>query len=270
MRLIKSNLDRAIDVIELLAEEADGQRLSSVAERLAIPKSAVHRLLVPLCARGWAEQDRESGRYRLSLRLAILGQRLLYATRLPDICQPILDRLARECRELVRMTLVQDESLVWIGSAQGASPGLMYQPSMSGAVALHATANGKAWLAGLAESEALRILGDRGLRPMAARTRVTLEDMRAELERTRTRGWGLAEEEAEAGVTALAVAIPSPDPMRPAVGTLSIAGPVVRVTPERYPPLVALLRTAAVELQRLWPLATGPGGALLADRAVGR
>ncbi|MBL8702622.1 MAG: IclR family transcriptional regulator [Alphaproteobacteria bacterium] len=258
MRVITTNLDRAIDVIEFLAEEAEGLRLSTIAERLSLPKSAVHRLLVPLCARGWAEQDAESGRYRLSLRLAVMGHRLLYATRLPDVCQPVLDRLARSSRELVRLTLVQDESLVWIASAQGAPPGLMYQPSMTGAVQLHATANGKAWLASLPERESARIVRRDGLARMAPRTLATFEDVVAELERTRARGWGLAEEEAEPGVAALAVAIAAIAPGDPTVGTVSIAGPVVRVTPQRYPELVEMLRAAAAELQRLWPLAAAP------------
>ena len=255
MRMIKSNLDRAVDVIELLAAETDGLRLSAIAQQLALPKSAVHRLLAPLCARGWAEQDQLSGRYRLSLRLAILGHRLLYATRLPDICQPVLDQLARDSREFVRLTLVQDESLVWIASAQGAPPGLMYQPATTGPVVLHATANGKAWLATLPEPDALRILRSRGLAAMGPRTLGTLDAVAEELRVTRSRGWGLVEEEAEPGVVALAVAIVAP---AAALGTVSIGGPLVRMTRERYEPLAALLRDAAAELARRWPLAHAP------------
>ena len=36
-----------------------------------------------------------TGFYRLTMRLAILGQRFYLATGVPDICQPLLDRLAR-------------------------------------------------------------------------------------------------------------------------------------------------------------------------------
>lgn len=258
MRMIKSNLDRAVDVIELLAAETDGLRLSAIAQQLALPKSAVHRLLVPLCARGWAEQDAGSGRYRLSLRLAVLGHRVLYATRLPDICQPVLDRLARASREFVRLTLVQDESLVWIGSAQGAPPGLMYQPATTGSVVLHATANGKAWLATLNEADARRILKARGLDLVAPRTLRTLEAVAEDLRATRSRGWGLVEEEAEPGVVALAVAIIPSGPNAVALGTVSIGGPIVRMTPPRYETLAALLREAADELAWLWPLAQAP------------
>ena len=253
MRTIRSTLDRAIDVIELLAERPAGERLSAIAATLALPKSAVHRLLASLCARGWAERD-EAERYRLSFGLAVLGQRLLHATGLPQLCQPVLDRLARESRELVRLTLVQDRRLVWIASAQGAPPGLRYEPAMSGAVALHATANGKAWLATLAETDALGIARARGLGAAGPRALRDLDALAAELARTRARGWGLAEEEAEPGVAAVAVAIAPPEPGAAAVGTVSIAGPVVRVTPSRYDALARTLRGAAAELARLWPL----------------
>jgi DNA-binding IclR family transcriptional regulator len=163
--------------------------------------------------------------------------RLLLATRLPELCQPILDRLAHETRELVRLTLVQDARLVWIAAAQGAPPGLMYQPAMHGDVVLHTTANGKAWLATLPPTEAMRILKARGLAavgssgPRALRSYEAIAD---DLQRTRLRGWGLAEEEAESGVAAIARAIRPRAPSGAAVGTVSVAGPIVRVTPERY------------------------------------
>src|SRR5436305_299464 len=83
------------------------------------------------------------------LRFALLGHRVLQASRLPDLVQPVLDALAAETRELVRATIATEDRLVWLACAQGAPPGLVYQPAMDGPVLLHATANGKAYLATL-------------------------------------------------------------------------------------------------------------------------
>jgi DNA-binding IclR family transcriptional regulator len=267
MRAIGSTLGRAVDVIELLAAAPEGMRLSAIADRLELPKSGVHRLLAPLSLCGWLDRDAASERYRLSSRFAILGLRLLLATRLPELCQPILDRLAHETRELVRLTLVQDARLVWIAAAQGAPPGLMYQPAMHGDVVLHTTANGKAWLATLPPTEAMRILKARGLAavgssgPRALRSYEAIAD---DLQRTRLRGWGLAEEEAESGVAAIARAIRPRAPSGAAVGTVSVAGPIVRVTPERYASLADRLDVAAQELALVWPLAEAPRRAVRA------
>lgn len=258
MRIVKGALDRCFELIELLADGARSLRLSEIAERLDMPKSAAHRLLAHLAALGWVEQDAASGLYRLTLRLALVGTRFLHATRLPDATQPVLDRVARDSRELVRLTVALADGLAWIGSAQGAPPGLMYQPAMGGPVVLHATANGKAWLATLPDSQALALarkggLGRRG--QFGPKVLAAEGALRLELARTRRRGYGLADEEAESGVAAVAVAI-RPAGHAPALGTISIAGPVVRVTRKRCADLAALLIGAAAELAAVWPLAT--------------
>jgi IclR family acetate operon transcriptional repressor len=255
MRMIGSSLARAVDVIELLAEYPEGERLSAIAQRLELPKSAVHRLLAPLCVRGWAEQDASTGRYMLSLRFAALGRRLFDATGLHDACQPVLDRLARESRELVRLTLAQDGGLGWLCSAQGAPPGLRYEPAMTGPVALHATANGKAWLATLPDAEVRRVLRARGMAALTARTIVEPAALLRDLALVRRRGWALADEEAEPGVAAIAVAVGGAARGGKALGTLSVAGPVVRMPPVRRREIAAALVRAAADLRDCWPRA---------------
>ena len=73
-----------------------------------------------------------------------------------------------------------------------------------------------------------------------------------ELEVTRQRGYGLVVEEAEPGVAALAVPVRSLSDGT-VVGTMSIAGPVMRVQPERYDAFYALLNEAASKLGAVWP-----------------
>jgi DNA-binding IclR family transcriptional regulator len=259
MRLVKSQLDPAFDLIELLARDAAAMGVSELAQALDLPKSGVHRLLAHLVERGWVEQDAATQRYRLTLRLALLSQRFLGAMRIQDLCQPVLDALARDTRELVRMSLAQDEALVWLGSAQGAPPGLMYAPSMSGRIPLRATAHGKAWLSTLPVKDALRILKQDGLGspellgPNAIRS---IERMKDELERTRARGWGLAVEEAEPGIVAIAAPVVVPRIGDAAIGAVSVAGPVLRITPDRYEGLARRVMEAAADLAALWPAAS--------------
>src|ERR1700712_3409217 len=151
--------ERCLAIIELLADSAGHMPLGEIAQRLDLPKSGAHRLLATLVELGWAEQDHETTFYRLTMRLAVLGQRFYVATGLPDICQPLLDRLANQSREFVRLAVVDANSLVWVAHAQGATGGLVYQPSLaSNTVPLYATASGKAWLATLTTEQAVEIV----------------------------------------------------------------------------------------------------------------
>src|SRR4030095_1389473 len=138
-------VDRVMDIIELLADEPKGLPLSEIARRLDMPKSAAHRLLSSLVNRGFAVQDDTSQRYRLTVRLAAVGFRVLAGAGTSDILPPSLDRLGRRTGELVRLALVEGDTLFWIAKAQGALSGLRYDPDLGQAVVLHDTATRKAW-----------------------------------------------------------------------------------------------------------------------------
>ncbi|MGH7118187.1 MAG: IclR family transcriptional regulator [Acetobacteraceae bacterium] len=253
MRLVKSLVGRCLYLISLLSEQTGTLPLGEISTRLDMPKSAAHRLLATFCDLGWAEQDPQTGFYRLTLRLAIAGQRLLAGTRIPDICQPVLDELATATESLGRLAIVGVDGLTWIAQSQGARAGLVYQPELVARVPLHITANGKAWLATLPHQEALRLAVESGLGrpgiggPRAIRTRETFS---AALDETRERGWSMAFEEAEAGVGAIAAPIIQNGGT---VGTVSIAGPIHRFSDASLDALVAGLCSAAHTLSELWP-----------------
>ena len=107
MKVVNPLLERCFQLIEFLAEEPRAYRLGVISERLGLQKGAAHRLLTALSGMGWVEQEPETGFYRLTLRLAIMGQRVLLATRIPDLTRPILQKLAEESQELVRLAIVE-------------------------------------------------------------------------------------------------------------------------------------------------------------------
>lgn len=257
--------ERCLDIIELLADGARNMPLGDIAETLGLPKSGAHRLLATLVDLGWAEQDPDTSFYRLTMRLAILGQRFYVATGIPDICQPLLDRLASQCREFARLAVVDGDSLTWLAHAQGATGGLLYQPSLTtSTVPLYVTATGKAWLATLPIEQAIENVLRHGFHdadkygPNAVRS---VDALIRELKATTRRGFGVAVNEAEPGVTAVAAAI-RPEGGGATLGTVSVAGPSVRMTESRIRELAPLVVQSASELASLWPLRLRSGRAV--------
>lgn len=251
-------IDRCLTILEALAGEREPIELTDLANRLGMPASAVHRTLTTLVSRGWVLQHSGTQRYALSLRMSTLAFRNLDVRAVPDVVQSVLDKLARETREYCRLAIVEGEDLVWVARAQGAVTGLRYDPEMGQEIVLHATANGKAWLSTLPESEALRIVCGRGFgarRPLGPNSATNVDEFRARLVETRERGYGTSIEEAEAGTGAVAVPFfNGVGPDAPVAGTMSVAGPLVRITPERYEELAAALKKAAVEVAEIWSL----------------
>lgn len=251
-------IERCLSLIEVLAGEAEPVELIDLARRIGLPNSATHRTLSTLMARGWVVQDPASQNYALSLRLCTLAFRNLDARAVPDIVQAVLNRLAVRIREYCRLAIVEGEDLVWVARAQGATEGLRYDPDMGQEIVLHATANGKAWLATLPENEALRIVCARGFearRPFGPRCVKGVQELIQHLEETRSRGYATAFEEAEAGTGAVAVIFRCDEvDEAPVAGTISVAGPLTRIGPERCEDLGRELHATAKEIAAIWPL----------------
>ena len=91
--------------------------------------------------------------------------------------------------------------------------------------------------------------------PAAVRS---IEALLRELKTTARRGFGLALNEAEPGVAAVAAAIRSGKDGA-ALGTVSVAGPTVRMTDARVHELAPLVVQCAAELASLWPLRSRSG-----------
>jgi IclR family acetate operon transcriptional repressor len=240
-------LDRSLRILELLAAHPEGCALSSVSTKLAMPLSATHRLLTALCDAGYIKQSRDQGDYVLTMKLVSLGLGFLSNAGVVDIAQPMLDRLAEESGELVRLGVLDGENLTFVGKAQGATRGLRYDPDMGLAVKLSCSAAGHAWLATLSDEEALKIVERQGFGKPAdfgPNAPTTAKALLAYLRAARKRGFSLIVEVFAPGMTAMSAVIRKRD--GEVIGVITIAGPMIRLTEKRMLSLgPALLQTAA-------------------------
>ena len=242
-------LERTMRILELLAQHGHGVELAFVADQLDIPRSAVHRLLTDLVRCGYVRQTREHGDYLLTTKLVALGFSFLSHSGVIDIAQPLLDRLAATSGELVRLAVADGPQLTWVARAQGARQGLHYDPDMGSTAPLACTSSGLAWLSVLPEAEALARVSEQGLAALGQygpRAPTSLDEVRAALQAARERGYSLGLETYTAGLNAMAAPVRLAG--QPPLGTLSIAGPAVRFTPERMAALGPELLACAGQL----------------------
>lgn len=249
---MSSTLEKALSVLEFLVEHPLGCSVSDVASALNMPLSGAHRLLRDLEKIGYVSQIREMGDYRLTIKLASLGLSFLGQTGIGNISQPILDNLARDTQELVRLSLIDNDDLVWVGVAQGAVSGLRYDPgNEQGQVAhLASSAGGQAWLASLSDEEAIALVMKQGLiKPLApgADAPDTVASLLSILQEVRQRGFSLNADSFMQGMAAMATAIKSPESGK-VIGCVSIAGPSARLSPEIMITLWDKLQEASISL----------------------
>ena len=243
-------IGRALNTLEALAETPGGIGVQELAKRRSMPIASMHRLLGELSELGFVRQLHDSQKYVVTTKLISLGFRCLAANGVTDFAQPILDQLAATTKELVRLAIVDGPRLTWVAKAQGAKAGLRYDPDMGRDAVLFSTATGQAWISNLSDDEALQIVAAQGFGdrneygPGAPRdTRELLERLRE----TRERGYAQVVDSAAVGTSAMAAAI-FDMAGQTVVGTVSIAGPSVRLDRERMSEFAPALLNTAKEL----------------------
>lgn len=250
---MSSVLEKALGIIEMLVEHPEGLPVTMIAKATGQPASGVHRTLRELARLGYVRQVQAQGNYALTIRLPAMGLGFLARAGIADVAQPVLDALAADSGELIRLSVVDGDRLIWVAVAQGATRGLRYDPGQEQGVVVHlaSSAGGAAWLSTMTDDEALARVGAQGIRRDADGTgpnaphSMTL--LLAHLAEARARGYAVAVDSYIAGMAAMAV------PVRhrgdaPVLGCLSIAGPAVRMTAERMAELAPRLQQAAAEL----------------------
>lgn len=251
---MRTAVDRIFDVLQVLADAPGGVALADLSRLTKLARPTAHRLLADLIRRGLVRQQ-QSGSYVVTLDLAMLGLSQLSRQGFLDLCQPILDGLAMQCGELVRIAWRDGERLVFVAEAQGSGPGLRYDANLGRRAVFHVMAVGKCFLAQMPFAEAVRRVDEQGmlrhptLGPRALRSSTAL---RLELSRVRRQGYAIAVDEAEVG--AAAVAVPIMGSAGDFLGSLAIVGPSARLDRSKLVKWVPELFQAATGLAHIAPL----------------
>lgn len=242
-------LGRGLAILEQLAANPDGLPLSLLAEATDSPKSACHRVLAELHAQGYVKQLRSQGEYVMATKVAALGLRFLSGSGIVDIAQPLIERLAETSGELVRLSVVDDDRLTWVVKSEGGRKGFRYDPDTGMDAHLSCTSSGHAWLLTLTDEQAVALVSKQGFgapKDFGPNAPTTVKALLGFLHAARVRGYAMINEVFAPGMAA--VAAPVQRKGRPAMGVISIAGPVQRLTPARIQALAPVLLEATQEL----------------------
>jgi len=107
-------VDRALDVIELLAASERDLALSEIVKSVDIPRQSLIRILNTLCNRGIVERTELRGFYRSGMRLLYLGNRLKDKIRLRSVAWPFMQELAEKTDKTIEVSTLDRDQLILI------------------------------------------------------------------------------------------------------------------------------------------------------------
>lgn len=232
-------------LLELVADRQGGQGVGLVelARELGWNKSTTHRLLATLVALGYAQQDRESGWYRIGLKAFQLGAAYLRDLDLRREAAPILIDLQQETDQGVSLVVLDaaTKEVVYVDRVES-SQALRMHVELGMRFPYNCTAAGKAIMAFLPQVEAEPLLAGELPRRTSASVHLA-ETLRAQFVRIRSNGYATDNEENAEGVRC--VAAPVFDSAGRAIAAISISGYAGQIAVKRFPTLGMAVRKAA-------------------------
>ncbi|MHA6781216.1 IclR family transcriptional regulator [Pseudonocardia saturnea] len=221
-----TSVDNALWLLELIGQR-QALRVAEAADLLGVARSTAHRLLTALRRRGFVMQDRPNGAYRPGPALVEIGLAAVSRIDIRRVARPVLEEVRELTQETVSLAVLEGTAIRFVDCAEG--PRSVRVGNRTGVVRpAHASAVGKAILAGLSDAEVLRRYPDEQL--PAATTDAALTGRPAlllELAAIRAQGYALNWEESADGVCAVAVALR--DTVGQPLAALGVAAPSSRM-----------------------------------------
>jgi DNA-binding IclR family transcriptional regulator len=240
-------LDRALALLDELAQNGPDVSLGEVSEALGLHKSTAHRLVMVLEQHRLVERNPRTGSYRLGLKLFELGTRAVAQLDLRERARPFLERVVRETNETVHLCIYDDGEVVYLDKVEPARS-VRLASSVGRRNPAYCTAVGKAIMAYLPEPQVEAAVHKHGMKALTRNTITTVAELKSAFQKVRALGYAVDDEENEEGVCCVGAAVRGYS--REPVAAISVSGPTFRVTREKVPILAQVVTAAAHALSR--------------------
>lgn len=227
---IIQSVTNALDLMEEFRGEDTELGVTELSKRLGLHKNNVFRLLATLESRGYMEQNKVTGNYRLGLRVLELGQVFVKHMGLLKMARPILEEMVEKVNETAYLGVIRDERVVYVDVVEATRP-VRVVSRVGVGLPVYCSAVGKAQVAFESGDEVERILGEAPIRRFTKNTVGSVESFMKQLDLVRQQGYALDDEEYDEGIRC--VGVPVRDYTRRVIAGLSVSGPAYRFTEER-------------------------------------
>lgn len=241
------SVDRALAILERIAEKKGETRVSDIAEDLDLPVSTVHRLLTSMERRRFVQQNPKTGQWLVGQKAHSVGESYSLHDKLVVPARPFLRTLRDRTRETANLGVIQAEEAVTIAQVESreimraiAAPG--------GAVPVLNSGMGKAIVATWPDDAIANLIKRQGLRPMTPNSLMSELAVFEEMDRIRREGYAVDDEEYLVGMRCVAAVIWSPE--REPIGAISVSGLAARLTRSRLPDIAAIVCQTAEAVTR--------------------
>lgn len=220
------SVDRAIAILNTLAEEGTPMALTSLSAHLKLNISTVHRLLATLIVAGYVQQDLDTGKYKLGIKVFEVGNAALKYLNIPKIAKPFLKELVEKYNETVNLAVLDGQEVVYIDQVESKNVvKMMAKPGTRGPA--YCTGSGKMLLTRFSDDELKRLFSKYKFIKHTKNSAGNIGELLEKIAEVKKNNYAIDREEMEEGVRCAAVGILDYEGRLAAA--LSLSGPANRL-----------------------------------------
>jgi IclR family acetate operon transcriptional repressor len=239
------SVDRALLIIETLAEDDEGYRLTDLAVRTGLSPSTVHRLLTTLEKRRFVQFDRSESTWHIGAQSFATGSTFARRRNFVTQALPYLRKLRDQTRETANLAVVDEGAMVVLTRVESREI-MRSVTKVGGRVPMVASGLGKALLATYSEQDVFAIIQRDGMPRLTSKSIVRAGELCKSLHDIRRQGYSVDDEEALIGLRCVSAVVY--DDCSEPLAAISVSGKASRVPNDRLPILGKLVQEVAAEL----------------------
>jgi DNA-binding IclR family transcriptional regulator len=239
------SLLHGLAILDMFARDRPEIGIGEMAQELGLHRSTTSRLAATLAMAGYLEPAGEPGRYRLSGRLAALGELVEAEGDVRRAALPYLQDLVQNLGETGHLAVLEGTEAVTIEVVDGWQTVRMHSWVGKRSPA-HCSSMGKALLAGLPAAEIDARYPQARLEARTDRTITDTGELKRHLAQVRERGYAVDRQELEPHLCC--VAGPVFDRTGTVVASISVSGPDSRIDEATIPAIAEVVRHAAWQI----------------------
>jgi DNA-binding IclR family transcriptional regulator len=235
-------VERALAMLEQVAQEPDGLSNAEISRKLQIPKSSASYILRTLEKQAYLNRDAGTGKYRVGLKILSLSRGALSGIDVREVALPIMRHLMEKTSLTCHLAILDGPEAVYIEKVE--AQGFIRMDTWVGRrMRVHATSVGKVLVAHIPQARLEKIISESGMEKSTAKTITTLPRLLKELDKVRAQGYAVDDEENNLGARCLGAPIFNQSGTIEA--SLGLSGTTNQVNAQTMPRIVEALKDAA-------------------------
>lgn len=238
------SLVRAISILTHLETTGNRDSLTNISRSLGLSKSTAYSLIATLEQLGFVQQDPDSARYSLGMRLFEIGQVVHDSMDIRKIALSSLTELVAKYGETAHLGVLSQSEVVYIEKVNGLHS-MSINSKIGGRNPAYCTGVGKVLLAFVSSENFDHIIRKTELKQFTAKTITDPAHLKQHLVLIRHQGYAVDDEEIESGLRC--VAAPIYNYRQEVIAAISLSAPIQRMDLEKLPQVIAdVVSTAKV------------------------